>query len=173
MLARANSSVNPALCSSWCWSQSLTDDNFILLQVRRHPHPGRHPVRRAERRVSRIISPSSGWVLVNLHRALHPVGHCQLWRMNFCAFQNMIEKPEDRQIGKENCISMVQCKTIKQLELIEQKKFDDEDIQVSFLEHPAKESLASLQTQMRASLSRQPDRTIYQSSCHSLNGQGH
>ena len=49
MLARANSSVNPALCSSWCWSQSLTDDSFILLQVRRHPHPGRHPVRRAER----------------------------------------------------------------------------------------------------------------------------
>ena len=45
-------------------------------------------------------------------------------------FQNMIEKPEDRQIVKENCISMVQCKAIKQLELIEQKKFDDEDIQV-------------------------------------------
>jgi V-type H+-transporting ATPase subunit H len=42
----------------------------------------------------------------------------------------MIEKPEDRQIVKENCISMVQCKAIKQLELIEQKKFDDEDIQV-------------------------------------------
>ena len=45
----------------------------------------------------------------------------------------MIEKPEDRQIVKENCISMVQCKAIKQLELIEQKKFDDEDIQVSQL----------------------------------------
>ena len=50
-----------------------------------------------------------------------------------CIVQNMIEKPEDRQIVKENCISMVQCKAIKQLELIEQKKFDDEDIQVSQL----------------------------------------
>merc|ERR1711892_501925 len=30
---------------------------------------------------------------------------------------------------KENCISMVQCKVLKQLELLEQRKFDDEDIQ--------------------------------------------
>ena len=29
---------------------------------------------------------------------------------------------------KENCISMVQCKVLKQLELLEQRKFDDEDI---------------------------------------------
>ena len=93
--------------------------------------------------------------------------------MTFFSFQNMIEKPEDRQIVKENCISMVQCKTIKQLELIEQKKFDDEDIQVTFLEHPAKQSLASLPTQMKASESRQPDLTTCISPCYALNDQGH
>ena len=58
--------------------------------------------------------------------------------------QNRIEKPEDRQIVKENCISMVQCKTIKQLELIEQKKFDDEDIQ-SDIEYLKEKMEASLQ----------------------------
>ena len=58
----------------------------------------------------------------------------------------MIEKPEDRQIVKENCISMVQCKTIKQLELIEQKKFDDEDIQsdIEYLKEKMEESLQDL-----------------------------
>ena len=56
----------------------------------------------------------------------------------------MIEKPDDRQIVKENCISMVQCKTIKQLELIEQKKFDDEDIQ-SDIEYLKEKMEASLQ----------------------------
>ena len=68
---------------------------------------------------------------------------------------------------------MVQCKTIKQLELIEQKKFDDEDIQVTFLEHPVKESLASQPTQMKASLSRQPDLTTCISPCYALNDQAH
>merc|ERR1711872_585116 len=43
--------------------------------------------------------------------------------------RNLIEKPEEPEIKKENCISMVQCKVLKQLELLEQRKFDDEDIQ--------------------------------------------
>jgi len=64
--------------------------------------------------------------------------------LTYSIFQNMIEKPEDRQIVKENCISMVQCKTIKQLELIEQKKFDDEDIQ-SDIEYLKEKMEASLQ----------------------------
>ena len=44
----------------------------------------------------------------------------------------MIEKPEESQVIKENCISMVQCRVMKQLEFLEQRKFEDEDIQVSF-----------------------------------------
>ena len=50
-------------------------------------------------------------------------------RIILAVFRNLIEKPEDAQITKENCISMVQCKVMKQLEFIEQRKFDDEDIQ--------------------------------------------
>ena len=49
--------------------------------------------------------------------------------------RNLIEKPEEAEVKKENCISMVQCKVMKQLELLEQRKFEDEDIQedISFL----------------------------------------
>merc|ERR1719266_1293465 len=40
-------------------------------------------------------------------------------RIILAVFRNLIEKPEDRQVVKENCISMVQCKALKQLEFIE------------------------------------------------------
>merc|ERR1719415_336716 len=50
-------------------------------------------------------------------------------RIILAVFRNLIEKPEESQVKKENCISMVQCKVMKQLELLEQRKFDDEDIQ--------------------------------------------
>jgi len=50
-------------------------------------------------------------------------------RIILAVFRNLIEKPEEDEVKKENCISMVQCKVMKQLELLEQRKFDDEDIQ--------------------------------------------
>ena len=58
----------------------------------------------------------------------------------------MIEKPESAQVVKENCISMVQCKVMKQLEFIEQRKFDDEDIQadIAFLKEKMEASLIDL-----------------------------
>lgn len=40
----------------------------------------------------------------------------------------MIEKPEDSTTSKEHCIAMVQSKVLKQLSILEQRKFDDEDI---------------------------------------------
>merc|ERR1719492_679982 len=49
-------------------------------------------------------------------------------RIILAVFRNLIEKPEEAEVKKENCISMVQCKVLKQLELLEQRKFDDEDI---------------------------------------------
>merc|ERR1719189_2721850 len=49
-------------------------------------------------------------------------------RIILAVFRNLIEKPEEADVKKENCISMVQCKVLKQLELLEQRKFDDEDI---------------------------------------------
>jgi len=50
-------------------------------------------------------------------------------RIILAVFRNLIEKPEEREVKKENCISMYQCKVMKQLELLEQRKFEDEDIQ--------------------------------------------
>merc|ERR1711892_1566645 len=50
-------------------------------------------------------------------------------RIILAVFRNMIEKPEESQVIKENCISMVQCRVMKQLEFLEQRKFEDEDIQ--------------------------------------------
>merc|ERR1719365_482487 len=49
-------------------------------------------------------------------------------RIILAVFRNLIEKPEEADVIKENCISMVQSKVLKQLELLEQRKFDDEDI---------------------------------------------
>jgi len=49
-------------------------------------------------------------------------------RIIIAVFRNLIEKPEAREVKKENCISMYQCKVMKQLELLEQRKLEDEDI---------------------------------------------
>jgi len=49
-------------------------------------------------------------------------------RIILAVFRNLIEKPEEREVKKENCISMYQCKVMKQLELLEQRKLEDEDI---------------------------------------------
>lgn len=54
-------------------------------------------------------------------------------RIILAVFRNLIEKPEDGQVAKEHCIAMVQCKVLKQLSLLEQRKFDDEDIQADIL----------------------------------------
>ena len=64
-------------------------------------------------------------------------------RIILAVFRNLIEKPKEQNIVKENCISMVQCKVMKQLEFIEQRKFDDEDI---------KEDIEFLKERMEASL---------------------
>uniref|UniRef100_A0A1L8DF93 Putative vacuolar h+-atpase v1 sector subunit h n=2 Tax=Nyssomyia neivai TaxID=330878 RepID=A0A1L8DF93_9DIPT len=49
-------------------------------------------------------------------------------RIILAVFRNLIEKPEDSQVSKEHCIAMVQCKVLKQLSILEQRRFDDEDI---------------------------------------------
>ncbi|XP_063365547.1 V-type proton ATPase subunit H [Cydia amplana] len=49
-------------------------------------------------------------------------------RIVLAVFRNLIEKPEDGQVAKEHCIAMVQCKVLKQLAILEQKRSDDEDI---------------------------------------------
>lgn len=49
-------------------------------------------------------------------------------RIILAVFRNMIEKPEDASMTKENCVAMVQAKVLKQLTILQQHKFDDEDI---------------------------------------------
>jgi len=49
-------------------------------------------------------------------------------RIILAVFRNLIEKPTDPQVAKEHCIAMVQSKVLKQLSILEQRRFDDEDI---------------------------------------------
>jgi len=67
-------------------------------------------------------------------------------RIILAVFRNLLEKPEERELVKENCISMVQCKVMRQLEFLEQRKFDDEDIQadIEFLKEKMEASLQDL-----------------------------
>uniref|UniRef100_A0A1B6L9K5 ATPase V1 complex subunit H C-terminal domain-containing protein n=1 Tax=Graphocephala atropunctata TaxID=36148 RepID=A0A1B6L9K5_9HEMI len=67
-------------------------------------------------------------------------------RIILAVFRNLIEKPEDSSIAKEHCIAMVQSKVLKQLSILEQRKFDDEDIveDVSFLNEKLQASVQDL-----------------------------
>lgn len=49
-------------------------------------------------------------------------------RIILAVYRNLIEKPTDPNVAKEHCIAMVQCKVLKQLSILEQRRFDDEDI---------------------------------------------
>ncbi|XP_076271913.1 V-type proton ATPase subunit VhaSFD isoform X2 [Rhynchophorus ferrugineus] len=67
-------------------------------------------------------------------------------RIILAVFRNLIEKPEDHQVAKEHCIAMVQSKVLKQLQILEQRKFDDEDIvaDVDFLSEKLHSSVQDL-----------------------------
>ena len=67
-------------------------------------------------------------------------------RIVLAVFRNMIEKPEDAAIAKENCVAMVQAKVLKQLSILEQHKFDDEDIaaDIEFLNDKLQVSIQDL-----------------------------
>jgi V-type H+-transporting ATPase subunit H len=40
----------------------------------------------------------------------------------------MLEKPLEKEVVTDNAMAMVQCKVLKQLQLLEARKFDDTDI---------------------------------------------
>ena len=67
-------------------------------------------------------------------------------RIILAVFRNLIEKPEDSQVSKEHCIAMVQCKVLKHLTILEQRKFDDEDVtsDVEFLTEKLQSSVQDL-----------------------------
>jgi len=49
-------------------------------------------------------------------------------RIILATFRNLLEKPYEKEIMVDNALSMVQCKVLKQLQLLEGRKFDDNDI---------------------------------------------
>ena len=62
------------------------------------------------------------------------------------SFQNLLEKPGEKEFVKDHALSMVQCKVLKQLELLEARKFDDPDIvdDIEFLTEKLQSSIQDL-----------------------------
>ncbi|KAJ8321852.1 hypothetical protein KUTeg_000323 [Tegillarca granosa] len=60
--------------------------------------------------------------------------------------KNLLEKPTEREIIQDHALAMVQCKVLKQLELLEARKFDDPDIvdDLQFLTEKLQESVQDL-----------------------------
>ena len=72
-----------------------------------------------------------------------------MWELNMVSFffsQNLLEKPTEREIQQDNALSMVQCKVLKQLGLLEGRKFDDPDIEedLQFLNETLQASVLDL-----------------------------
>jgi V-type H+-transporting ATPase subunit H len=67
-------------------------------------------------------------------------------RIVVAVLRNLIEKPEDEQICKEHCIAMVQARVLKHLDLLQQRKFEDEDIEgdIKYLADKLHESVMDL-----------------------------
>jgi len=67
-------------------------------------------------------------------------------RIILATFRNMLEKPTEREITQDHALSMVQCKVLKQLELLEGRKFDDPDIteDIEFLKETLQTSVQDL-----------------------------
>ena len=68
-------------------------------------------------------------------------------RIILATFKNLIEKPLDRDIARDNAITMFQCKVLKQLNILKQgQKLDDEDLieDIEFLYEKLRESVHDL-----------------------------
>jgi len=50
-------------------------------------------------------------------------------RIILATFRNVLEKVEDREMVRESALQMVQSKTLKTLEMMDAKKYDDPDLQ--------------------------------------------
>uniref|UniRef100_A0A1A8I6K0 V-type proton ATPase subunit H n=3 Tax=Nothobranchius TaxID=28779 RepID=A0A1A8I6K0_NOTKU len=67
-------------------------------------------------------------------------------RIILAAFRNLLEKSAERETRQEYALAMIQCKVLKQLENLEQQKYDDEDItdDIKFLLERLGESVQDL-----------------------------
>lgn len=60
--------------------------------------------------------------------SLRPMVNITIQFRLLVVWQNLLEKPEDKQVQQQNALSMVQCKLMKQIEILNSKSFDDEDM---------------------------------------------
>ncbi|KAK2147227.1 hypothetical protein LSH36_563g03027 [Paralvinella palmiformis] len=67
-------------------------------------------------------------------------------RIILATFRNLLEKPSERETSTDNALAMVQCKVLKQLQLLEGRKFDDSDIEedIEFLNETLQASVQDL-----------------------------
>ncbi|KAG2458242.1 V-type proton ATPase subunit H [Polypterus senegalus] len=67
-------------------------------------------------------------------------------RIILAAFRNLLEKSSERETRQEYALAMIQCKVLKQLENLDQQKYDDEDISddIKFLLEKLGESVQDL-----------------------------
>lgn len=65
---------------------------------------------------------------------------------NILFLQNLLEKSTERETRQEYALAMIQCKVLKQLENLDQQKYDDEDISedIKFLLDKLGESVQDL-----------------------------
>uniref|UniRef100_A0AC35TT80 V-type proton ATPase subunit H n=1 Tax=Rhabditophanes sp. KR3021 TaxID=114890 RepID=A0AC35TT80_9BILA len=70
----------------------------------------------------------------------------KVMRIILATFRNIIEKIEDKEIVRQAALNMVQCKTMKTLELLENKKLEDVDIaeDIEFLQQKLNASVHDL-----------------------------
>jgi V-type H+-transporting ATPase subunit H len=67
-------------------------------------------------------------------------------RIILATYRNMLEKPTEKELKTDNALAMVQCKVLKQLQLMEGRKCDDPDIveDVQFLNETLQASVQDL-----------------------------
>ena len=81
-------------------------------------------------------------------RQVQTTSHNRLYHFSSCLrlTQNFLEKSIERETRQEYALAMIQCKVLKQLENLEQQKYDDEDISedIKFLLEKLGESVQDL-----------------------------
>lgn len=67
-------------------------------------------------------------------------------RIILATFRNLLQKPAEREIVQDHALSMVQCKVLKQLQLLDGRKFEDPDIteDIEFLNETLQSSVQDL-----------------------------
>ncbi|XP_070534083.1 V-type proton ATPase subunit H-like isoform X2 [Ptychodera flava] len=77
---------------------------------------------------------------------LHESAKEKVTRIILATFRNLLEKPEEKEIVQDNALAMIQCKVLKQLEVLEGQKFEDSDItdDIEYISEKLRDSVEGL-----------------------------